>query len=322
MIENTSNSASSMSSQPATVTDPSVFGKVAVVFGGTANERAVSLNSGQAVLSALRNRGVDAHKFDPMEEDITKLREFDRVFNVLHGRGGEDGTLQGLLEWMQIPQTGSGVLASAIGMDKVRTKQLWQGCGISTAPFAMLDEQTDWQQVIEKLGLPLIVKPVHEGSSIGMSKVNTADELPEAYQRAAACGDVVMAEKWISGREFTVVIIGDEVYPVIRLAPADINNFYDYEAKYIRNDTQYHIPCGLTEADEQRLQQLSLNAFRAVGANGWARIDAMQDDEGNFWLLEINTVPGMTDHSLVPMAAKARGMDFETVCWHILSLTL
>lgn len=302
--------------------DPRKFGKVAVVFGGKGNERAVSLNSGQAVLSALQNRGVDAHKFDPMHQDITELKEFDRVFNVLHGRGGEDGTLQGLLDWLEIPQTGSGVLASAIGMDKIRTKQLWQGCGISTAPFRLLTQETNWQQVVDDLGLPLIVKPVHEGSSIGMTKVNTVEELPEAYKRAFACGDTVMAEKWITGREFTIVIIGDKVYPVIRLEPADVNNFYDYEAKYTRNDTQYYIPCGLDAEEEKRLQELSLKAFKAVDAKGWGRIDAMQDQQGNFWLLEINTVPGMTDHSLVPMAAKAAGLDFESVCWLILSLTL
>lgn len=302
--------------------DPSVFGKVAVVCGGHSNEREVSLNSGMAVLTALQAQGVDAEQFDPKHQDITELRQYDRVFNVLHGRGGEDGQLQGLLEWLQIPQTGSGILASALGMDKVRTKQLWQGCGIATAPFAILTEQTDWQQIVNTLGLPLIIKPVHEGSSIGMSKVNQLDELPDAFKRAVECGDVVMAEKWITGREFTIVIIDDEAYPVIRLEPADITNFYDYEAKYNRNDTSYFIPCGLSADDEKYLQSLSLAAFRAVDAKGWGRIDAMQDEAGNFWLLEINTVPGMTDHSLVPMAAKAKGLDFESLCWHILAQTL
>ena len=302
--------------------DPSVFGKVAVVCGGTSNEREVSLDSGKAVLKALQAQGVNASQFDPKSQDVTELKNYDRVFNVLHGRGGEDGQLQGLLDWLQIPQTGSGVLASAIGMDKVRTKQLWQGCGLSTAPFVVLTEDTDWQQVVSALGLPLIVKPVHEGSSIGMSKVTTLDELPKAYQLAAECGDVVMAEKWITGREFTIVIIDEDAYPVIRLQPANMANFYDYEAKYNRDDTIYHIPCGLSEQEEGHLQQLSLSAFKAVNAKGWGRIDAMQDEEGNFWLLEINTVPGMTSHSLVPMAAKARGMDFEHLCWHILAQTL
>ncbi len=304
------------------VTDASVFGRVAVVCGGDSNERSVSLNSGAAVLKALKSRGVDAVQFDPKEQAITELANYDRVFNILHGRGGEDGLLQGILQWLNIPQTGSGVLASALGMDKVRTKQLWQGCGLSTAPFSLLTADTDWQQVVNTLGLPLIVKPVHEGSSIGMTKVNHLDELPLAYQTAAACGDEVMAERWITGREFTIVIIDDEAYPVIRLEPADITNFYDFEAKYNRNDTSYYIPCGLSDSEEQHLQALSLAAFRAVDAKGWGRIDAMQDQQGNFWLLEVNTVPGMTSHSLVPMAAKARGMDFESLCWHILAQTV
>lgn len=317
-----SNSNNDSTQANAATKDPSVFGKVAVVYGGNSNERAVSLDSGSAVLKALQSQGIDATHFDPKDQDVTELKNYDRVFNVLHGRGGEDGQLQGLLDWLQIPQTGSGVLASAIGMDKVRTKQLWQGCGLSTAPFAVLNQDTDWQQVVSALGLPLMVKPVHEGSSIGMSKVNTLDELPKAFELASGCGDVVMAEKWITGREFTIVIIDDEAYPVIRLQPADVSNFYDYEAKYNRNDTMYHIPCGLTEEEETHLQELSLAAFRAVNAKGWGRVDAMQDEEGNFWLLEINTVPGMTSHSLVPMAAKARGMDFEQLCWHILAQTL
>ena len=317
-----SNSNNDSTQANAATKDPSVFGKVAAVYGGNSNERAVSLDSGSAVLKALQSQGIDATHFDPKDQDVTELKNYDRVFNVLHGRGGEDGQLQGLLDWLQIPQTGSGVLASAIGMDKVRTKQLWQGCGLSTAPFAVLNQDTDWQQVVSALGLPLMVKPVHEGSSIGMSKVNTLDELPKAFELASGCGDVVMAEKWITGREFTIVIIDDEAYPVIRLQPADVSNFYDYEAKYNRNDTMYHIPCGLTEEEETHLQELSLAAFRAVNAKGWGRVDAMQDEEGNFWLLEINTVPGMTSHSLVPMAAKACGMDFEQLCWHILAQTL
>jgi D-alanine-D-alanine ligase len=304
------------------VKDARQFGKVAVIYGGSSNERSVSLDSGAAVLQALQNQGVDATHFDPKHQDITELREYDRVFNVLHGRGGEDGLLQGVLQWFDIPQTGSGILASALGMDKVRTKQLWQGCGLSTAPFSLLTAETDWQQVVNMLGLPLIIKPVHEGSSIGMTKVNHLDELPAAYATAVQCGDAVMAERWITGREFTIVIIDDEAYPVIRLEPADITNFYDFEAKYNRNDTSYYIPCGLSAADEKHLQDLSLAAFRAVDAKGWGRIDAMQDEAGNFWLLEINTVPGMTSHSLVPMAAKARGMDFDTLCWHILSQTV
>ena len=319
---NQSSQNTSLNVAPSKVKNASEFGKVAVVYGGSSNERSVSLDSGAAVLQALQNQGVDATHFDPKHQDITELRQYDRVFNVLHGRGGEDGLLQGVLQWFNIPQTGSGILASALGMDKVRTKQLWQGCGLSTAPFSLLTADTDWQQVVNMLGLPLIIKPVHEGSSIGMTKVNTLDELPAAYATAVQCGDVVMAERWITGREFTIVIIDDEAYPVIRLEPADITNFYDFEAKYNRNDTSYYIPCGLSAADEKHLQDLSLAAFRAVDAKGWGRIDAMQDEAGNFWLLEINTVPGMTSHSLVPMAAKARGMDFESLCWHILAQTV
>ena len=319
---NQSSQNTSLNVAPSKVKDASEFGKVAVVYGGSSNERSVSLDSGAAVLQALQNQGVDATHFDPKHQDITELRQYDRVFNVLHGRGGEDGLLQGVLQWFNIAQTGSGILASALGMDKVRTKQLWQGCGLSTAPFSLLTADTDWQQVVNMLGLPLIIKPVHEGSSIGMTKVNNLDELPAAYATAVQCGDVVMAERWITGREFTIVIIDDEAYPVIRLEPADITNFYDFEAKYNRNDTSYYIPCGLSAADEKHLQDLSLAAFRAVDAKGWGRIDAMQDEAGNFWLLEINTVPGMTSHSLVPMAAKARGMDFESLCWHILAQTV
>lgn len=319
---NPAESLQTASLQTASQSDPSVFGKVAVVYGGSSNEREVSLNSGAAVLKALKSQGVDASHYDPKEHGLDALAQYDRVFNVLHGRGGEDGVLQGVLQWLGIPQTGSGILASALGMDKIRTKQLWQGCGLSTAPFALLTENTDWQQIVNTLGLPLIVKPVHEGSSIGMTKVNHLDELEPAFATAAACGDVVMAEKWITGREYTIVIIDEEAYPVIRLEPADVSNFYDYEAKYNRNDTAYHIPCGLNSKDEKHLQALSLAAFRAVDAKGWGRVDAMQDLQGNFWLLEINTVPGMTSHSLVPMAAKARGMDFEALCWHILAQTL
>ena len=322
-VNNNSQSANTLPGiKESKVKEASEFGRVAVIYGGNSNERSVSLDSGAAVLQALQNQGVDATHFDPKHQDITELRQYDRVFNVLHGRGGEDGLLQGVLQWFDIPQTGSGILASALGMDKVRTKQLWQGCGLSTAPFSLLTADTDWQQVVNMLGLPLIIKPVHEGSSIGMTKVNNLDELPAAYATAIQCGDVVMAERWITGREFTIVIIDDEAYPVIRLEPADITNFYDFEAKYNRNDTSYYIPCGLSAADEKHLQDLSLAAFRAVDAKGWGRIDAMQDEAGNFWLLEINTVPGMTSHSLVPMAAKARGMDFESLCWHILAQTV
>ncbi|MEY2862416.1 MAG: hypothetical protein RLY58_123 [Pseudomonadota bacterium] len=302
--------------------DSAAFGKVAVLFGGHSAEREVSLKSGQAVLSALQGAGVDAQAFDPAERALSELSAFDRAFIVLHGRGGEDGQIQGLLEWMNIPYTGSGVLASALGMDKARTKQLWMGCQLPTAGYRLLTDQTDFAQVISDLGLPLIIKPVHEGSSIGMSKVNHASELEPAYHAARQHDAVVMAERWITGREFTIVMLGGQALPVIRLQPPADVAFYDYQAKYLRNDTTYGIPSGLSADDETTLQALALRAFSAVGATGWGRIDAMQDEQGNFWLLEVNTVPGMTDHSLVPMAAQATGLSFSQLCLTILSQTL
>lgn len=297
------------------------FGKVAVLFGGHSAEREVSLNSGKAVLAALQGAGVDADGFDPAHREVSELAAYDRAFIVLHGRGGEDGQIQGLLEWMQIPYTGSGVLASALGMDKARTKQLWLGCQLPTADYRLLNAESDFAAVVAELGLPLIIKPVHEGSSIGMSKVNRANELAAAYQAASQHDAVVMAERWITGREFTVVILAGQALPVIRLQPPADAAFYDYQAKYLRNDTTYGIPSGLSASEETELQRLALRAFNAVGATGWGRIDAMQDEQGRFWLLEINTVPGMTDHSLVPMAAAATGLSFPQLCLSILSQT-
>lgn len=298
------------------------FGKVAVLLGGNSAEREVSLNSGQAVLEALLAQGITAEAFDPSTRSITELTQYDRAFIVLHGRGGEDGQIQGLLEWLNIPYTGSGVLASALGMDKAKTKQLWQGCGLPTAPYRLLDHQTNFADVVAELGLPLIIKPVHEGSSIGMSKVERFEQLQPAYEQAAVHDAVVMAERWITGREFTVVLLNGQALPVIRLQPPADVAFYDYEAKYQRNDTEYGIPSGLSPEQEQHLQALALQAFTAVTATGWGRIDAMQDEQGNFWLLEVNTVPGMTDHSLVPMAARAVGYSFGQLCRMILEQTL
>lgn len=298
------------------------YGKVAVVCGGYSAEREVSLNSGASVLKALQEVGIDAHHFDPKETPVTELSKFDRVFNVLHGRGGEDGQLQGLLSWLNIPNTGSGVLASAIGMDKIRTKQLWLGSDVPTMPYEVLTKETNWDKVVEKIGLPLIVKPVHEGSSIGMSKVNSKEELPVAFNKANEHDSVVMAEKWITGNEYTAVIIAGKVYPIIRLQPAKTVEFYDYEAKYTRDDTVYGIPCGLSPEQEKTMQEKALQAFNAVGASGWGRVDVMQDTNGDMWFLEVNTVPGMTSHSLVPMAAAAEGIDFKTLCVMILDQTL
>ena len=304
------------------MSNASKFGKVAVLFGGKSAERGVSLDSGNAVLEALLRSGVTAEGFDPQERSITELVNYDRAFIVLHGRGGEDGQIQGALEWLGLPYTGTGVQGSAIGMDKVKTKQIWQGSELPTAPYRIVTKDSDLQDVVDSIGLPFIIKPVHEGSSIGMSKVEKIEDFAEAIAKATEHDAVVMAEKWITGREFTIVILNGQALPVIRLEPPKDVAFYDYEAKYNRNDVQYGIPCGLTEAEEKQLQALSLRAFQAVGASGWGRIDAMQDAEGNFWLLEVNTVPGMTSHSLVPKAAQAVGYSFDELCVAILEQTL
>lgn len=298
------------------------FGKVAVLLGGKSAERQVSLNSGQAVLNALLSQGVNAEAFDPLTRSVTELTQYDRAFIVLHGRGGEDGQIQGVLEWLNIPYTGTGVQGSAIGMDKVKTKQIWQGSELPTAPYRLITPHSDFEQVAAELKLPVIIKPVHEGSSIGMSKVEKIEDFAEALSKATTHDSIVMAEAWITGREYTVVILNGQALPVIRLEPPKDVAFYDYEAKYNRNDTTYGIPCGLSETEEQELQVLALRAFQAVGASGWGRIDAMQDEQGKFWLLEVNTVPGMTDHSLVPKAAQAIGQSFEQLCVTILEQTL
>ena len=298
------------------------FGKVAVLLGGKSAERQVSLNSGQSVLDALLRSGVNAEAFDPLTRPVTELTAYDRAFIVLHGRGGEDGQIQGVLDWLNIPYTGTRVQGSAIGMDKVKTKQIWQGSELPTAPYRLITADTNFKEVIDKLGLPLIIKPVHEGSSIGMSKVEKAEEFATALSKATTHDSIVMAEQWITGSEYTVVILNGEALPVIRLEPPKDVAFYDYEAKYKRNDTQYGIPSGLSDADEKHLKELALRAFQVVGASGWGRIDAMRDEQGNFWLLEVNTVPGMTDHSLVPKAAQAIGLNFDQLCLTILEQTL
>ena len=296
------------------------FGKVAVFLGGRSAEREVSLKSGAMVLAALRKKGVDAHPFDPKEKDIEELvkQRFARVFIALHGRFGEDGTVQGILEWLGIPYTGSGVLASALAMDKVRTKRIWSAERLPTAPYAVLTKDSDLKAVIRRLGTPLFVKPASEGSSVGMSKVKRAADLEEAFALAVNYDPVVIAEKFIAGPELTVAIVGDEVLPIIRIETP--REFYDYEAKYIANDTRYLIPCGLSKAKEKQLQALCLKAFRALGCRGWGRVDLMLDKRGRPYLLEINTSPGMTDHSLVPMAARAVGITYEDLCVKILEL--
>ena len=304
------------------MSNASKFGKVAVLLGGKSAEREVSLDSGTAVLETLVRSGVNAEAFDPQERSVTELVNYDRAFIVLHGRGGEDGQIQGALEWLNVPYTGTGVQGSAIGMDKVKTKQVWQGSELPTAPYRIVTKDSDATDIVNALGLPLIIKPVHEGSSIGMSKVEKIEDFAEAIAKATEHDAVVMAEKWITGREYTIVVLNGQALPVIRLEPPQDVAFYDYEAKYQRNDVQYGIPCGLSEAEEQQLKALSLRAFQAVGASGWGRIDAMQDEQGNFWLLEVNTVPGMTSHSLVPKAAAAVGYSFDELCVAILEQTL
>ena len=298
------------------------FGKVAVLMGGWAAERKVSLKSGAAVLSALLEQGVDAHKVDAGRDvfDVLRNENFDRVFNILHGRGGEDGELQGGLEVLNIPYTGCGVMASAISMDKLMTKRIWTGAGLATPAFEILSANSDFTAVAEKLGLPLIIKPAQEGSSIGMSKVSEKNQLPAAYQKAAEFDDIVFAEQWVTGDEYTVALLGDDVLPPIRVeVEAD---FYDFDAKYESSKTQYHCPSGLDENSQKALQALCKTAFEVVGGKGWGRVDVMQDNVGTFWLIEVNTVPGMTDHSLVPMAAKEQGLSFSELTLKILETSL
>ena len=296
------------------------FGKVAVLMGGKSAEREVSLKSGSMVLAALRKKGVDAHPFDPKERDLQDLlkERFARVFIALHGRFGEDGTVQGVLEWLGIPYTGSGVLASALAMDKVRTKRLWAAEGLPTAPYEVLTQDSDLRGVVRRLGVPLFVKPASEGSSVGMTKVKKAADLEEAFALAVNYDPVVLAEKFIDGAELTVAIVGERVLPIIRIETP--REFYDYEAKYIANDTRYLIPCGVTEKKEQELQAMCLKAFRALGCRGWGRVDLMLDKRGKPFLLEVNTSPGMTDHSLVPMAARAVGISYDDLCVKVLEL--
>ena len=299
------------------------YGRVAVMLGGTSAERPVSLNSGAAVLAALIRQGVDAHPFDPANRNLGDLisGDFDRVFIALHGRYGEDGCMQGALELLGIPYTGSGVMASALGMDKWRTKLLWRAAGLPTADWEMLNASSDFIEAEKKLGLPIFVKPAREGSSIGMSKITEPGTLKAAYEKAAEYDPLVLAEKFIDGAEFTVGILGSSALPLIRLEPAQDRDFYDFEAKYLRNDTQYHCPAGLSDTQEMALRHLALEAFRLLGGRGWGRVDVMLDSLGNPYLLEANTSPGMTDHSLVPMAARVAGLDFDALCMAILEQT-
>jgi len=298
--------------------DAREFGHVAVLFGGDSSEREISLMTGNAVLAALKRRGVDAHPFDPRDHALTQLpsQGFDRVWIALHGPGGEDGTLQGALEYLGMPYTGSGVMGSAIAMDKLRTKQLAQAIGVATADYVVLRGPQDFDAAIERLKVPMIVKPATQGSSVGMTKVETAAQLPAAYAEAVKYEPSVFAEPWITGGEYTVAVLQGKALPSIRIEATQ--TFYDYQAKYFRDDTRYHCPSGLSAPAEQHLANLALAAFNAVGAQGWGRVDFMMDGSGRPYLLELNTIPGMTDHSLVPMAARVAGMDFDELVWRVL----
>jgi D-alanine-D-alanine ligase len=271
------------------------------------------------VLKALRSKGVDAHSFDPAQRDLFDLKRegYARCFIALHGRGGEDGTVQGALEVLGLPYTGSGVMGSAIGMDKLRTKMVWIASKLPTPSYRVLSADDDWKAVARGLGLPLIVKPANEGSTLGLTKVTAVKQLPAAYELAATkFRDIALAEQFIDGPEYTAAVVGDEVLPLIRIEAPQGN--YDYQNKYFTNDTKYHCPCGLPAKKEEELKALALRAFRAVGCSGWGRIDIMLDSKKRPWLLEVNTIPGMTDHSLVPMAARAKGISFEDLCLRIL----
>ena len=298
------------------------YGKVAVLMGGDSAEREISLLSGRAVLASLQRSGVDATGIDitgrALPQEL-KDKAFDRVMIMLHGRYGEDGKVQGELDALGIPYTGSGVSASALAMDKIGTKQVWLGHGLNTPAFTVLSENTDWQSVIDELGT-VFVKPVNEGSSIGISPADTAEALQAAFDKARQFDDKVIAERFIDGPEYTIAILGDRVLPVVGMKAASA--FYDYEAKYFSDATRYFCPSDLDAADEKALGDMAKRAYDAIGCTGWGRVDAMRDKKGEFWLLEVNTVPGMTDHSLVPMAAKAAGIDFDALVLEILDSSI
>jgi D-alanine-D-alanine ligase len=306
-------------SAPRRVTRSADFGKVAVLLGGDSSEREISLLSGNAVLAALKRRGVDAYAFDPSVVPVQSLVDgkFDRAWIALHGPGGEDGLMQGALEWLGIPYTGSGVLASALTMDKLKTKRVVLGAGYAAPGYAVLSSPADLPGALASIGLPLMVKPASQGSSVGMTKVKAPGEFQRAYAEARAVDPIVFAEAFISGPEYTVGVLQNQALPSIRIQPA--TEFYDYQAKYFRNDTQYHCPSGLSAPAEAELQAAAMAAFQVTDCFGWGRVDFMRDESTDkFYFIEINTTPGMTDHSLVPMAARQAGMDFEELVWRVL----
>ena len=294
------------------------LGKVAVLMGGPSAEREISLISGKAVLAALHSRDVDAHAFDPAERPLFELKHeaFSRVFIALHGRFGEDGTVQGALEVMRIPYTGSGVMASALAMDKWRTKLVWDASGIPTPRFAMVGPATDWAKVAELMGLPVIIKPAREGSTIGISKVKTVEELPAAYELAARYDDLVMAEEFIAGYELTASVLGEDALPLVRIEAPQGN--YDYQNKYFTDDTKYFCPAGVPAPLDEEIRAMTMKAFRVLGCRGWGRADVMMKDDGTYYFLEMNTSPGMTGHSLVPIAARGAGLEYPDLCVKIL----
>lgn len=300
--------------------------KIAVLFGGTSAEREVSLNSGKSVLAALQQQGFNVIGIDTKDYPIEKLKEqgIERVFNILHGRGGEDGTLQGCLEQLSIPYTGCDVMSSALSMDKMRTKLLWQAVGLPTARMQVVTKadraMLDVDSIVAKLGLPLMVKPSLEGSSVGLTKVKQASELASAVDFALKYDKTIIIEEWLAGEEFSVPVLGNEVLPAVRIKPE--GEFYDYHAKYISDNTQYFCPAGLSETREQEIRQLARQAFEVLGCRGWTRIDVMTDANGNFKLVEANTCPGMTSHSLFPMAAKQAGYSFEQLVVKVLELSV
>jgi D-alanine-D-alanine ligase len=296
------------------------YGRVAVLMGGRSAEREISLISGKAVLDALRSAGIDAHAFDPAERDIAEIRGFARAFIVLHGRGGEDGTIQGALETLGVVYTGSGVMASALCLDKWRTKLVWQACGIPTPRHVLVEDAGETAGLDTMLGLPFVVKPVHEGSTIGLTKVQRPEDIPAAIALARRHDDLVLAEEFVAGQELTAAILGDEALPLVRIEAPQGN--YDYQNKYFTDDTKYYCPAGIDAATERRIQKDALTAFRVLGCRGWGRADVILRPDGSYSFLEMNTVPGMTGHSLVPMAAQQVGIDFPSLVLRILSATL
>ncbi|MEI7757450.1 MAG: D-alanine--D-alanine ligase [Bacteroidota bacterium] len=292
------------------------FGKVAVLMGGDSNERAVSLLSGEAVLHALKRLGIDAEAFDPSSRDINEIQSYNRAFIALHGRGGEDGSMQAFLKSKNIAYTGSDSLSSAIGMDKLKTKLLWRSLNISTPDFLQVTEKTSYEEIMSEIGIPFFIKPSNEGSSIGIDKIKNEKQYQDAFLKTSKIDVNVIVEKFVDGEEFTVAIVNDKTLPVIKIKPS--NEFYDYQAKYIKDDTQYICPSGIEKQKEVSISQEALQAFKIIGCSSWGRVDFMMDKQGRHYFIEVNTSPGMTSHSLVPMAAKEVGINFDQLVLEIL----